>query len=411
MRQIFILFSIVCSFGIFSCEQNKPFTEVTSSAAVQVDSLPGTCPYLTKDNKGNTVLSWVRDLNDSSSIFCYAVSADGGQTFGKPIIIPSSTNVHPHSENLPKVIFKPSGEVVAVWGVSNPNPLNKYSGLVNYSQSFDDGKTWTEAKPLVKDTAGYDQRYSDIALLSNGEIAIVWLDNRITTAKDGAALYFASTNGRNGFEQEKLISQPCCECCRTDLFVDKRNNIHVLYRGIIEDSIRDMVHTVSVDAGKTFSEPKQINDDHWVLNGCPHTGPAMTENEAGLHFAWFTGGGKSGSFYTRTTDNGTSFTGYDSISHVGRHPQLASFPDGELIIVWDEAVAHRNQLNKRIGLQIRTAQGTNIKTDYITADTVFSSYPVVSALGKSSSLVAYCKKEGEKSYIMYQRVLVAGRPA
>ncbi|MGZ5135403.1 MAG: sialidase family protein [Flavitalea sp.] len=406
MKKLIILFWAICLNYILSCNETPPVVEITSSGAFQVDSIPGTAPFLTKDHKGNVVLSWVRNLPDSTSIFCYAISFDGGNTFSKPIPIPSSKKIHAHSENLPKVIFKPSGEILAIWGVSNPNPHNKYSGLVNYSQSFDDGNSWSEAKPLVKDTAGYDQRYSDVALLSNGEVAIIWLDNRVTTAKDGAALYFSSTNGGNGFQGEKLISQPCCECCRTDLFVDSKSNIHVLFRGIIQDSIRDMVHAVSSDGGKNFSDPKQINDDHWVLNGCPHTGPAMAENEAGLHFAWFTGGGKTGSFYTRTIDNGKNFTGYDHISHVGRHPQLASFSKGELIIVWDESIQYLKQSNKRIGIQLRSPVGETINTKFITADSLFSSYPVVSTINKNSALVGYCKKQGEENYIMYQRVVL-----
>lgn len=403
-----VLFSCIL-FGLISCQEDERTVEVVPSAAIQVDSLQGTSPHLTKDNKGRVVLSWVRDLADSTSIFCYAVSSDGGNTFGVPVVVPSSNNIHPHSENLPKVLFKPSGEIIAVWGIANPNTHNKYSGIVNYAQSFDDGKTWTSARPLVKDTASYDQRYSDVALLSNGEAAIIWLDNRITTAKDGSALYFASTHGREGFEQEKLISQPACECCRTDLFVDQQNNIHVLYRGIIQDSIRDMVHAVSTDGGKTFSEPKAINDDHWVLNGCPHTGPSMAENQNGLHFAWFTGGGKTGSFYTRTADNGETFVGYDSVSHVGRHPQLASFINGDLIIVWDEAVTHLNKLNKRIGVQVRTAEGLNITTAFVTEDDLSSSYPVVSTLDEKTSVIAYCKKEGEKNYIMCKRVVLESK--
>lgn len=402
------LLSMIISLCFFCTKQHPPL-QVTSLPAVQVDSLPGVSPYVTKDNKGNLVLSWVRNINDSCSIFCYAVSEDGGRTFGKTVAIPPSANVHPHSENLPKVIFKPSGEILAVWGVSNPNPHNKYSGLIHYAQSFDEGKTWSGAQPLVKDTAGYDQRYADIALLANGEAAIIWLDNRVTTAHDGAALYFAITKGRDGFQNEKLISQHCCECCRTDLFVDSKNNIHVLYRGIIQDSIRDMVHAVSADGGNTFSVPKQINDDHWVLNGCPHTGPAMAENEVGLHFAWFTGGGRIGSYYTRTEDNGNNFTGYDSVSHLGRHPQLASLSGGEVLIVWDEAVQHNNKLNKRIGMQIRTAGGRNIGTHFITPDSLFASYPVVSSLDDNASVVAYCRKDGKKSYVACQRVMVNGK--
>lgn len=401
---------VLLSLYLVSCVEQEAKIQISSSANIQVDSMPGTAPYLTRDNKGRTILSWVRNLEDSSSIFCYAISEDGGKSFGKPVIIPPSANVHPHSENLPKVIFKPSGEIIAVWGIASNDPRNKYAGMVNYAQSFDDGTTWTEAKPLVNDTAGYDQRYSDISLLPDGEVGIIWLDNRITTATDGAALYISTTKGRNGFQGEKLISQPCCECCRTDLFVDSKNNIHVLYRGIIQDSIRDMVHAVSTDGGKTFSEPKQINDDHWVLNGCPHTGPAMTENKNGLHFAWYTGGGKVGSFYTRTTDNGKTFTGYDSISHVGRHPQLASMPGGELVIVWDETVTFQNSLNKRIGLQLRSATGMSLQTAFLTPDTDFSSYPVITSLDENSSVIAYCKKSKDKTYIMCQQVLLTSTP-
>ena len=109
----------------------------------------------------------------------------------------------------------------------------------------------------------------------------------------------AKTKEKNGFENEKLISQPCCQCCKTDLFIDKNGSIHVLFRGIVQDSIRDMVHMVSHDGGKNFSHPKRIHGDNWVISGCPHTGPAMTENQEGIHFAWFTGGKSKVCFYTR----------------------------------------------------------------------------------------------------------------
>jgi hypothetical protein len=325
---------------------------------IQPDSSQAECPYLTKDEKGNTVLSWVRMINDSTTAFCYATSTDGN-TFSAPVVIPNTENIQPHGENLPKIIFKPSGEIIALWGSANPNPRNKYSGFVNYTQSFDSGKTWTKAKPLVNDTAGYDQRYYDVALLPNGEAGIIWLDNRKTTTKVGSALYFAITNGKDGFGDGRLISEPCCQCCRTDLYVDQKGCVHALFRGIVQDSIRDMVHIVSNDGGNTFSEPKRISEDNWVINGCPHTGPAMTENSEGMHFAWFTGGKNKGCYYTRSTDNGKSFVKHDSVSSLGSHPQLASISSGEVMIVWDESHVTDNKVTKRIGFQKRNAEGTN----------------------------------------------------
>ena len=391
-------------FLLFSCYSKNKKTLINAGAAVQIDSLPGNCPYLTKDNKGNIVMSWARSVNDSAFVFCYAVSADAGKTFGKIITIPSSDNIQPHSENLPKIIFKPSGEIIALWGAANSNPINKYSGLVYYSQSFDEGKTWSRSKPLVNDTAGYDQRYYDVALLPSGEAAIIWLDNRKATDKEGSALYFAKTEGANGFQHEKMIGEGCCQCCRTDLFIDSKAGIHILYRGIIKDSVRDMLHRVSMDEGKNFSEPKLISNDNWVIRGCPHTGPAMTENKEGLHFAWFTGGGNKGCFYTQSADNGKSFIQADRISATGSHPQIASFPNGELVVAWDEPVQVNNKYFKRIAVQKRSAAGKSEQQSVITADTLTASYPVVASISKTNSVIAYLVKKDKKDYIMYQRV-------
>jgi hypothetical protein len=400
MKYSFIIILSFISILLADCKRGKIKPQIQVTNPVQIDSLPGLCPYLTRDAKGNIVLSWVRTLNDSTSVFCYAISTDG-KTFGNPVVIPSSSNIQPHSENLPKIIFKPSGEIIALWGAANPNPKNKYSGLVFYVQSFDDGKTWTDPKPLIKDTAGYDQRYYDIALLSNGEVGIIWLDNRKTDLNPGSALYFASSSGRDGFQNDRPISQSCCQCCRTDLFVDKNGHVHVLYRGI-EDSIRDIVHSSSIDGGQTFSAPRRISKDNWVINGCPHTGPSITENSEGLHFAWFTGGQSKGAYYASSVDDGKSFTPRESISGLGSHPQIASFQNGELIVVWDESVEVNGERRKRIGVNKRSSDGAAKKSLFITPDTLDASYPVVSTLNKNSSIIAYSRKSGDKQYTNYQ---------
>src|ERR1051325_2451376 len=118
-------FSItIFSFCLMACSsKSKPLVE--TEKAVQIDTYPGECPYLTKDGKCNTVLSWVRMLNDSTTAFCYATSNDG-KTFSTPVVIPNSNNIQPHGENLPKIIFKPSGEIMALWGAASYDARNKY---------------------------------------------------------------------------------------------------------------------------------------------------------------------------------------------------------------------------------------------------------------------------------------------
>jgi hypothetical protein len=404
MKHIFCL--AILSFCFAACSHNNRHKALIEAVeAVRIDNIPGECHYLTKDNKGNTVLSWVRMINDSTTAFCYATSTNG-KTFSSPVVIPNSGNIEPHGENLPKIIFKPSGEIIALWGAANPNPKNKYSGLMFYTRSLDNGKTWTRAAPLVNDPAGYDQRYYDVALLPNGEVGIIWLDNRKTTAQEGSALYFAATNGKNGFEEGRWIGGPCCQCCRTDLFVDKQGGIHALFRGIIQDSIRDIVHVVSTDGGKTFSKPKRIHQDNWVIRGCPHTGPAMTENKNGIHFAWFTGGKNKGCFYTKTTDDGKSFAGADSISSLGSHPQLTALSNGELMIVWDEMQFIKHKMARRIGIQRRGPEGKSEGRTYITAEDSNASYPVIAPVNETSSIVAYSINKSGKDYVAYQLVSI-----
>src|SRR6186997_2227254 len=106
------------------CGDDKKYAKPLASTETLADTLPGQCPYLTKDSKGNSVLSWVRMINDSSAVFCYAVSTDG-KSFGKPIIIPGSEGIEPHGENLPKIIFKEYGEVIALWGTKSTSTKNK----------------------------------------------------------------------------------------------------------------------------------------------------------------------------------------------------------------------------------------------------------------------------------------------
>lgn len=390
MKKIFITGSLISI--LFSCtntphENEKECLEKMISADTSSET---TCPFLTTDNKGNIVISYIKEKNDSVTVMCYAISTDKGFSFGEPVEIAATKEVHPSAENLPKIVFKPNGEIIAVWGVDNSSPKKKYGGLVYYAQSFDDGKNWSEAKLLVEDTASIDQRYFDVSVLQNGEAGIIWLDNRTQTDKQGSTLYYAATNGKDGFQNEKPIDETICQCCRTDLFVDSKGNIHAAYRDIINDSIRDMVHTVSVDGGKTFAKSKRISPDNWAINGCPHTGPTMTENNNGLHFAWYTMGGGSGVFYSSTKDNGTTFSLRDSVSSKpsAKHPQITNLPNGEIIIVWDETIQKEESFNAWIGLQHRTKEGKIISTQYITSDDAVSGFPVVRAIDDKTVIVA-----------------------
>lgn len=367
MKKNTVLLLLSIAFIFEACNNSQNEITINASNANLVDSSEASCPWLTKDNHGDMVLSWIRKIDSSTSVFCYAVSKDEGKTFGKAVVIPGSTNIHPHGENMPKIIFKPSGEIIAAWASANANPRNAYSDEVSIRNHLITVKTWSDANKLVKDTAGYDQRYFDLAILSNGEAAIIWLDNRKKTPHDDSALYFSETKDTSGFSGERLIAEPCCPCCRTDLFVDNEKNIHLLYRAIIQDSIRDMEYIVSTDNGKTFSSPKRISKDNWVVFGCPHTGPAMTENKDGIQFPWFTGGKDGGIYYCNSPNDSKSFSSCRMVSGIqSKHCQIASIADNNIVIVWNENFSKGNNFCSRIGIELRNGEGDDPVKRYIT---------------------------------------------
>lgn len=401
------IFLLLISTGIIfqSCFNTNKKINIIASNAVQIDPSEGSCPYLTKDNQGNIVLSWIKKIDSSRSVYCYAVSKDEGKTFSKAIEIPGSENIHPHGENMPKIIFKPNGEIMAAWASANSNPKNSYSDVVYYSQSFDNGASWTKLKKLVTDTAGYDQRYFDMALTGDNEIAITWLDNRKKTTEEGSALYFAETAGHSGFQNERLVTEPCCPCCRTDLYVDSKNNIHIVYRAIINDSIRDMLHTVSNNNGKRFSTPERISKDNWVINGCPHTGPAMTENKNGIQFTWFSGGRNGGVFYCNSKDNGKTFSPREMVSGTAsKHCQMVCLNDRDIAITWNEAFFKGDIASSRIGLELRNAKGNDPVKTYITSEKGNATFPVIKSINQNCALVAYTETVNDKDYVKYKVV-------
>jgi hypothetical protein len=361
------------------------------------------CPFVTTTEDGRTVVSWVETNTgaDTGTLY-YAVSADGGRTFSSPLRVSTANGILPHSENMPKMVFKPDGEVIAMYGVEQDDARNRYAGRVFYTRSLDGGKTWLPAQALVTDTGSYDQRYFDVALLPDGEAGAIWLDNRKAGDDEGSSLYFAVTRGHTGFQREKPLAETVCQCCRTDLYTDDEGGAHIAFRDIINDSIRDMVHMVSTDGGASFSELNRISADNWVVRGCPHTGPAMVKNKRGMHFAWFTMGGGEGVYYCQSADNGRSYSHKQKVSSapLAKHPQITTLADDKILIVWDEPVkVSNNAFNSRVGFQVRTGAGKVLDTGLLTPDSVYVSYPVIIRVDDHTALLAYTQREGVRQQV------------
>lgn len=406
---------------VSSC--NKPGETASGTAqenAIQVSAQTAnaTNAYLTKNHLGHPALCWTEELPEGEGyVVKYAVFDPVKEVFGEVVTVAPSKRTAVHPENMNKLAFTAEGTVIAVYSRKHPTEENRFAGSLLYTQSFDGGKTWAEESLLHSDTSrNVGRGYFDLAALPDGEVAAVWLDGRYGKASKGSALFFAKTEGQKGFGLDKDIGESTCECCRTDLYVDRENRLNIVYRDILNDSIRDIVHQFSADNGATFSQPRRISHDNWILHGCPHTGPSLASTSQGLHAVWFTAGGAPAVYFTSTEDQGQTFSLRNKISDKARHPQMAALPDDRLVMVWDEmqedtaepvhAGMHpggghgASSGGSRIVAQIRKG-ATAVKSFALSSPDVNASYPVLAIVGKKS-LVAWSQESEEGAAVFYR---------
>lgn len=357
--------------------------------------------YLTKNHKGNPVIAWTEGDKEGGEVYLYyAVSQDSGRSFTDPVKVMTSRGTRFHGESMNKVAFKSDGTVIAVFEIKTPTEENKYAGVIMYSQSFDQGKSWERPRYLHTDTsAGIGRSFFDLSVLPNGEVGAVWLDGRNKLGDKGSSVFFTSTSGKNGFTRDQQIGETICQCCRTDLYTDSDGKVHAVFRDILNDSIRDMVHSISLDTGKTFSKPVRISADNWVIRGCPHTGPDLVRNKEGLHFSWYTAGGEAGVYYCNSPDNGKTFRQRELVSAHARHPKITA-SDETIFIVWDEMIPKDSVYYARVGMQIRS--GEERKAVYLSDTTVSSYFPQIQVLDEQRILASWTQEENKKSYIVYK---------
>jgi len=370
----------------------EPINEIIVQQPKMISSGKGLAdsPFITIDQNKNIVLSWVEGKAENT-MFYFSVSKDNGKTFSKPKEISPAKGLSPHHESMPKIAFKKDGTIIAVYQRRTPTPKNRFAGAIYYTQSFNEGQTWTNPNYLHTDTTkGIGRSFFDISVLPDGEIGAIWLDGR-KRQPDGSTLCFSKTSKNSGFGKDIEIGQKTCQCCRTDIFVDNKNIIHVAYRDIINDSIRDIVHLSSNDNGATFTTPKRISEDNWVIYGCPHTGPTITNSKNGVSFFWFTSGGLPGVYTTELNEKSNTFTKRKLVNPHARHPQSITLKNGTIVLTWDETFKTKMGYINKIGVLFKTTDG-KVTTKYITTENEDCNYPVLTKTKDENILLSWIQK-------------------
>jgi hypothetical protein len=251
----------------------------------------------------------------------YARSHDGGDLFPPPLSINAAPGeVKAHGESAPWLRIGPGQEILAAW---------EGSGDIRFARSTNFGRSFGPPLTLNDGPEKAHQSFLHMDSGPDGSVAVAWLDFRDAEI----SLYAAVSRDRGAtWSSNVKVAGAVCPCCRPALAVGPDGAVACLWRHVYPTNVRDLACAVSRDGGKTWSAPVRVAVDHWVLEGCPHSGPSAVFAGGELAAVWYTGAGTRASLrLSRSADFGATWSAAVEIQGPyldANHPHLiAAFGD------------------------------------------------------------------------------------
>lgn len=251
-------------------------------------------------------------------------SIDGGDTFDEGVRINAAPGeVRSHPEAQPQLRVRSMREFYVLWQ-TEADGMNQ----LRFARSMDWGHTFS--RPIAVDPAGPASRsFATMEVAPDGTVYVAWLDgrDRAKSRAGGSAVYIARSKDRGEtFEPSVRVGLNVCPCCRPAIAFGAGKTVHVSWRALFDNDVRDFVVGTSADGGATWGEAVRVAEDGWSINGCPHSGASMAVLNGRLYVSWFTVREKRSEVYLATsTDGGGSFSARQSVSEElldPNHPAL-----------------------------------------------------------------------------------------
>jgi hypothetical protein len=301
----------------------------------------------------------------------------------------------------PSVAVAADGSVYVVW-TARVDSAGKHGTDLYLSVSNDRGQSFVNEVKINDDKVPGAHGMHSLTVAKDGRIYVGWLDERNvhtpqpSTKGEGhhmesnRDLFLAySTDGGHTFSPNRKVAADACPCCKTTLAVSPDGTLYAGWRQVLPGNYRHIAVASSTDGGMSFSTPKIVSDDRWVLQGCPVSGPSLAVDGGGkLKVLWFAAGegNAPGLYFAESSDKGHSFSPRQLLSQeaVRGTPALSSASDGA-IAVW-QTMGTETKISElgKAGSTLSVAANAELPAGAVSNDKVF---------------VAYIAKEKEKRSI------------
>ena len=332
MKKI-ILFTLACCPFIAAAQS----LNWNSATIVNSDPTLGyTRPKVTLTKANKAVVMWGKANNKE-----VYVARQGSSGFNSPVNITPS-GVTAFVQNWAGPSMDASGDTVFVAFKAQPED----EGLVYVVRSLDGGATFGDT---VRVSSENWSRFAEVSVMPGGNPVVTYMefdsnfvDPRyvVATSADAGASFSTPVDGSLTAPGE------VCDCCPGFILAQPQRTI-LMFRNN-DNNLRDIWATVSTDGGNSFPQGTDIDNNNWMINSCPSTGPNAITNGDSLLAVWMSGASGYSRINLGKTDLNTMNTGISTELTPGstanqNYPKIAGRGD-TLAVVWQESAAGKTNI-------------------------------------------------------------------
>jgi|SaaInl4_135m_RNA_FD_contig_41_446402_length_1463_multi_2_in_0_out_0_2 hypothetical protein len=303
------------------------------------------------DAAGAVHLAYVSLPDGVEQDLFYAVSNDGGETFGEPVRINANAGqVYAGGFRGPDIALGANGRVHVIWytnGYQAKRPREEWG--VHYAYMDAGGDAFVGERNINKRPSdNYSLDANDA-----GEVSIYW-------GADAGYISRSSDGGETFAEAVHIASIDPCECCATRARYADDGTLHLAYREKA-DNLRDM-YIVPITESLSSPPHVKLDSEPWEIAMCPMTGSYLAASDAGSYLvAWER---KRAVYYGRYGKDGSPIEPAEvAVVDDGRYPLVLSGSEGVALVAWKDDVRMGWRQYDAKGLALGDA--TVVETDNI----------------------------------------------
>jgi hypothetical protein len=331
MKSFFILLFLVLL--VSSCKPTKTADVVKKEVMpqpVRVSSSEADAaePAIAISPDGNVYVAWVDHHVGGKGDVMVAQFDSNGQLQNTPVRVnPQQGTATAWRGDPPVITVAPDQSVFVSWTAKVESAEGHATNLY-VSTSRDRGRTFTEPVKVNDDQKPAVHGMHSLTVGTDGRIYVAWLDERNVSAKPAMDMKMkrstggshmesnrevfiaSSVDGARTFSTNKRVATNVCPCCKTSIATGPDGRVYLSWRQVLPGDFRHIAVASSLDHGETFSQPKIVSDDQWMIAGCPVSGPSIgVSSDGSLQVLWYSAGknGETGLYSSRSNDGGNSF--------------------------------------------------------------------------------------------------------